>query len=130
MNIEDCLVRAFRAADRWTVEAALHTAATIKGDRAATIDWDSGAGEEWISVDGAGFFAFISPTFPLAMAERGSVDPTALQSEVVTIFADGFNVEELTCSLAVLYEVFGDSADFSRMDPNSFSVHDLWYATI
>lgn len=131
MNIDANLRHAASGAGSWSAEAALEAAARLARDTSAEVDWDKGAGERWLRiVGGRHVSALVSVILPLALIETTVISPGDSIQDVIQIFVEDLDGVELSCSPAVLAEVFDLPGQMDVPDPAGFSANDLWYATV
>jgi predicted nucleic acid-binding protein len=115
----------------WSSEAARDTATTLAHSSGGEVDWDEGAGEEWLRIiDGTRLIALVSTVLPLIFALRNKSESEGFSEDVVVVPVDDFDAVQLSCSLAILSEAFGASERLRVLDPKRFSANDLWYATV
>lgn len=131
INIDADLQRAASGAASWSPKAARGVAERLVRTSSFKIDWDEGAGELWLRIlDGRKVTSLVSVALPLAIVEGPANDLTDDMRDVIIISVDDLDEIELSCSPAVLGEVFGSLERFKVIDPSGFSANDLWYATV
>lgn len=131
ISIDDSLRRAASAASAWSPRIAREVANTIARGLTADVDWDEGAGEEWLRVmDGPRQLALVSIKVPFAFISTNAEGSKSSATEIVTIDIDDFDKVQLSCSPLILAEVFGSSDRLDALDSESFSANDLWYSTV
>lgn len=130
INIDSDLAHATTVASDWSREAAHATASTLAISASARIDWDDGAGEQWLRILKAHrVIALVSVQVPLVIAE-GPRRTADAPERVVVIHVSDFDEPEIAASKETLASAFGSSERFHILDTVGFSVNDLWYATV
>jgi hypothetical protein len=131
ISIDESLRRAASAAATWSSAAAREVAATLARSPGAKVDWDEGAGEEWLRVfDGPSLVALISVALPFVFIQRDDNGSERLNGDLAVVAVDDFDEVQLSCSLEVLEGAFGASDRLGSLNPEGFSANDLWYSTI
>jgi hypothetical protein len=121
---------AYLFAAGWNSDAALELATYLANSMNAVVDWDEGAGEGWVHAYAEDSFEIVSTTIPLVFARCGVVAEDDLPKNTVIIFTESFGSDELSCSLETLSKAFAGYAEFNLLDPEGFSVQDLWFSTV
>jgi len=102
----------------------------VRGRR-AEVDWDEGAGEGWLRVlADAHLVALVSTKLPFVFLQASTSEVADSVEGVTVVAVSDFYDVQLSCSLAILGEIFGASPRFRSLDPDGFSANDLWYATV
>ena len=131
IDIDASLRDARSLADAWTTGNALEVSSRLERIASAKLDWDTGAGENWIRVVRHDHvLALISTVLPLAFVEA-SLTPSKLQLEAMVVVEVPNMDSELLCATSeTLQYAFGDSTRLDSISEDRFSVQDLWYATV
>lgn len=131
MSIDESLQRAASTAATWSSTAAWQIASSLALSFETEVEWDEGAGEEWLRVlAGSRLVALVSIKLPFVFIKRSVNELTGSSQNVVFVAVADFDDVELSCSSAVLAEVFGGTKRLGVLDPDGFSANDLWYATV
>ena len=99
-----------------------------------TINWDSGAGEEWAFVNNNDFNIMLNRRIGICFV-RGILDisVSSCLSQCKCVFVAGYDLEEWYIDLDKLNkcipEIKWPSQDYS-VDPHCFSLNDFYYATV
>ncbi|GIH05594.1 hypothetical protein Rhe02_36610 [Rhizocola hellebori] len=118
-------------AKSWTVSAALEVSRDLKRSTAATLDFDSGAGETWIRIiDQGRVIALISTVIPVAFVETNFSNTDVRNEFATTIGVPDMDSPCLCACRETLSDAFGESSRLDSIDLNGFSAHDLWFATV
>ncbi len=99
------------------------------------LDWDIGAGEDWARILGEKeTIAFIRVDFPLAIVREAYATTLRAALEktgVVSIFVPDFERRLYELSMSELGNIFPRwHTEVEIIDPQNFSIDELWYATI
>ena len=131
INLDESLQRAALGAATWSAGIAREVAANLARGPASEIDWDEGAGENWLRViDGDQVVGLVSAVLPFSFVQRSEGSLGWCDKEVVVVVVDDFDDLQLSCSPSVLCGVFGSSERLKLLDLDGFSVSDLWYSTV
>lgn len=131
ISIDKDLEHAASGASDWSSDAARAAADSLARRRSAKVDWDDGAGEEWLRVvDDHHVAALVSARIPLAIIEVAGDTDAGMPPQVAAINVHDLDETELSASLEALAEAFGSPARFHALDLSGFSGNDLWYATV
>ena len=129
IDIGESLASAAATGADWSATAALEKASYLKGGSMAVIDWDGGAGENWVRViEQDQVVALVSAIIPVALARSDIIGK--LGADIFAIVVDDFENAEMFCSSAILEHVFGLTRISAVLDPDRFSANELWFATI
>lgn len=99
-----------------------------------TINWDSGAGEEWAFFNNVGFNIMLNRRIGICFV-RGVLDipVSSCLSQCKCVFVDGYDLKEWYIDLDKLYkcipEIVWHTHD-NAVDPHCFSLNDFYYATV
>jgi hypothetical protein len=97
-----------------------------------TIDWDETAGEAWgrlILEDNV--IALVSSRYPVMfLVDEIEWDLSKVTEGLVAIEVPALDVPVLRAGLDRLLEMFDEKERFHLLNPDGFSVNDLWYATV
>lgn len=99
-----------------------------------TIDWDSGAGEEWAFVNNDGLNIMLNRRIGICFV-RGVLDisVSSCLSQCKCVFVDGYDLKEWYIDLDELNkcipEIVWHSKD-NAVDPNCFSLNDFYVVTV
>lgn len=130
MNLDDFLTVAQSNSDGWTASAALQAAKAMISSPVTVVDWDAGAGEEWIRlVSDDHVIALISVKLPIAIVERTSNKPLS-DTSITVVYVDSLDDENLTAHRPVLEAAFQETDRLDSLDLTGFSANDLWYSTV
>ena len=123
------LSTAEKARDLWSPEGALSTASRIAGHSGLVTDWDSGAGEEWITLlrDGTPC-ALVGVGLPLVFVL--DTEDAVWPSPVVVVEIPSMTRPMLHCRREILETVFGRQFSAMELYPAGFSALDLAMMTI
>ena len=96
ISIDESLRRAASAAAVWSPAAAREVAATLARSLGAKVDWDEGAGEEWLRViDGPRFVALISVALPFVFVQRDGYGSEGSNGDLAVVAVDDFDEVQL-----------------------------------
>lgn len=106
-------------------------------DASLRMDWDEGAGEEWIRfihpteglvmmIHDVVPIAFIKSTYNVLLIDRAIAHFLVIQSENFDSAEWTVNVDRLTRDIPEIVW----RASISAVDPDCFSLNDLYYATV
>lgn len=131
INIDADLARAWEAASDWSIEAARATADSLARSAFAKIDWDDGAGEQWLRVlDDHQVVALVSARLPLVIFEGPGTAVSGIPGKITVIHVGDLDGAEIAASEEMLTSVFGSADRFHVLDTEGFSANELWYATV
>jgi hypothetical protein len=130
-DISSPLRRAAADARHWSDDdVRIALAAVVGGAPSRTVDWDTGAGEEWGRVLEQGeVVGLVSARLPLAITRSWRLP------DVEVIDVDDFEAAALCAEAGALSEAFPELAallasDSSLLDLGAFSALDLWFLTV
>jgi hypothetical protein len=132
IDITGTLVRLRDQVIEWPIETARAIAYEIADVIEATVDWDSDAGEEWLSVLAQEErVVMVSSERPIVVAVRSlhEIIPSSAQ-EAYVVFVPSFGDSVLRCDASVLGALFAGEGRAMALNPDAFSANDLWFATV
>lgn len=130
-RIDESLRRAASSAAAWSSGAAREMALSFARSSGVEVDWDDGAGEEWLRVlDGSRVMALVSVKLPLAFIRGDASERIETFDDISLITVSDFDDPRLSCAPVILEEGFGATRRFESIDAGGFSANDLWYATV
>ncbi len=122
------------AAERrvWQQQRSLQAGQQISAWLEADLDWDEGAGEQWIRVrEGERVVALIALTGPLIFIRKELIDSIEVDDAFDLIPVPEMDAHVFDADPATLRLAFGDRAFSSpALDPRSFSAEELWFASV
>lgn len=131
ISIDDSLQRAIDLRSSWSRDRAYDAASSLAGTLEGVIDWDEGAGEEWMRIiTGNRLEVLISVKVPLAFVSLRASRQVSLEEELELVVVENFDEVQFSCSTEKLNEAFGWTRKMEVLNPASFSVNDIWYATV
>ena len=103
-------------------------AKSLAPEEGVTLDWDEGAGEDWISVvNPSERIAIVSVSLPLALSLR-DITPKESTATAAFIAVPSFTEEYLSCTLDSYERAFRYAGH--ELVVEKFSAWDLWYDTL
>lgn len=99
-----------------------------------TVNWDSGAGEEWAFVNSDVFSIMLNRRIGICFV-RGVLDisVSSCLSQCKCVFVDGYDLKEWCIDPDVLNKCISEIVWHSHdnaIDPQCFSLNDFYYATV
>lgn len=133
IDLTPVLERVDQRRDAWSVkDAALVALAALARNRELHVDWDRGAGEQWIRlIAGSDVLVLVSTAGPIAFAVAPAaiwLDEMADRVEIVTSVS--LETVQYKCEGDSLERIFQGSTASLGFSRSSFSVLDLYYATV
>lgn len=130
VDLTDSFRLAYEHAASWTPDD-LNTAVHTILDRIASAvdDWDASSGEEWaqFTVEGA-HILYLRADFPLALVCSG-YEVLLSGINVVTVSVEDFRRTQCVMDAVVMEAILPIEVS-SGIDPDGFTVYDLWRAAI
>ena len=133
IDLMPALNRVARCRATWSMkDAALVALTVLTKSRQLHVDWDHGAGERWIRlIAGSDVLVLVSTTVPIAFAVAPAaiwLDEMADRVEVVATVS--LDTAQYKCNEGPLESLFQGSTASLGFSASSFSVMDLYYATV
>ena len=105
-----------------------------KSHEGNTVEWDSGAGEEWAFVNNSGLSLMLNRRIGICFV-CGKLDESVMAclSQCKCVFVDGYDIEEWCVDLTDLHTGIPEivwSATDEAVDPHCFSLNDFYAVTV
>jgi hypothetical protein len=131
-DLTDCFRLALKHASSWTPDH-VNTAVHVLLDRMASVtdNWDAASGEDWVQFMMDGDTAiYLRVNFPLAITLENCVEMLE-DMGVVIVAVDDFYETRYRMDAGVMKLVLAHrSASGGLLDPNGFTIQELWRASI
>jgi len=137
MNTIDLTVlflQAYEQKNSWSEEAlvsTLHLLGTLFPF--ASLDWDEDAGESWARfLRRNNVFIYVRADMPVVIVLRAyaSEVESALSGQVVVINVPSMSAQNFSFDVSEIGRLFPEHIWSSDVNPNSFSIDELWYTTV
>ncbi|MDO5067213.1 MAG: hypothetical protein Q4D96_08050 [Propionibacteriaceae bacterium] len=129
INLGKLLTTAYNNRKNWGRHSSLSLAEHLAGDGRLSIDWDDGAGEDWLTLSrDREPHALLGAELPLLFTL--DTEPTELPPGVTSIMLPSLTRPILCCDRAVLEHVFHRKFGALEFYPAGFSAMDLAMTTI
>ncbi|MDO5082954.1 hypothetical protein EII34_12645 [Arachnia propionica] len=129
IDLGTSLTTAYNNRQFWGRTASLSLAEHLAGEGRLAIDWDDGAGEDWLTLIQAGEpQALLGAELPLLFTLDS--ESTELPPRVTSIMLPSMTRPILCCDRAVLEQVFHRKFGALEFYPAGFSALDLAMTTI
>jgi|LSQX01.2.fsa_nt_gb hypothetical protein len=137
-SLTDEIMKAIKKNADWTSnELTTVVEAWKKTDHSLKIDWDTGAGENWVSFflnyERIGMLGVSVPILFLDSSYAGANDKCQLFKAVHVVHVDDFDAKEWFMDMEQFNKLVPElswRANIDAVNPNSMSINDFWFETI
>jgi hypothetical protein len=134
-DLTPILLRARERSEMWSKDKVLETARLVLSlYNKARLHWDRGAGESWATIKNDEIMAIIIEYFPLAIVfppYSSTLQPLLEANKITVVVARDWNTRMYSLDPTTIEIIFPHGHwDTSVINPQQFSIGDLWYATI
>jgi hypothetical protein len=128
-DLTDAFRYAIEHAAAWSADTSSAVIHQILDRLAEAVDdWDASSGEEWVQfIVGSEAVLYLRIDFPLALVLRG-YERLLDGIGVVTVAVDDFQGRDYRIDPALLGAIFSHTSP-TALDPDAFTIYDLWRAS-